>query len=97
MSLDVPCSTENVTLFSDPCASVTGRLLHRPSCISWILIYPKGIRDLLLYAKYKFKDEVMYITENGRDEFNTGKIFLNDSDIIDFYARHLEMVEDAIS
>ncbi|XP_033145142.1 beta-glucosidase 15 isoform X1 [Brassica rapa] len=125
---DVPCSNENVTLFSDPCASVTGQFSHHPSYFyhfkinkskfykqsmltgeregvpigpkaasDWILIYPKGIRDLLLYAKYKFKDPVMYITENGRDEFNTGKIFLNDGDRIDYYARHLEMVRDAIS
>ncbi|KAH0886412.1 hypothetical protein HID58_062508 [Brassica napus] len=98
---DVPCSNENVTLFSDPCASVTGEREGVPigpkAASDWILIYPKGIRDLLLYAKYKFKDPVMYITENGRDEFNTGKIFLNDGDRIDFYARHLEMVQDAIS
>ncbi|KAJ4903220.1 Beta-glucosidase 15 [Raphanus sativus] len=98
---DVPCSTENVTLFSDPCANVTGEREGVPigpkAASNWILVYPKGIRDLLLYAKYKFKDPVMYITENGRDEFNTGKIFLNDGDRIDFYARHLEMVQDAIS
>ncbi|KAL0670768.1 hypothetical protein Bca4012_033472 [Brassica carinata] len=73
---DVPCSNENATLFSDPCASVTGEREGVPigpkAASDWILIYPKGIRDLLLYAKYKFKDPVMYITENGRDEFNTG-------------------------
>ena len=28
---DVPCSNENVTLFSDPCASVTGQFSHHPS------------------------------------------------------------------
>jgi len=60
------------------------------------LIYPKGIRDLILYAKYKFKDPVMYITENGRDEASTGKILLKDGDRIDYYARHLKMVQDAI-
>ncbi|KAF2615250.1 hypothetical protein F2Q70_00011176 [Brassica cretica] len=64
----------------------------------WLLIYPKGIRDLVLYAKYKFKDPVMYITENGRDEASvTGKILLKDSDRIDYYARHLEMVREAVS
>ncbi|XP_013636002.1 PREDICTED: beta-glucosidase 15-like [Brassica oleracea var. oleracea] len=36
-------------------------------------------------------------TENGRDEIDTGKRFLKDGDRIDFYARHLEMVKDAIS
>ncbi|EFH55128.1 glycosyl hydrolase family 1 protein [Arabidopsis lyrata subsp. lyrata] len=81
---DVPCSSENVTMFSDPCSSVTGER-------------EGGIRDLILYAKYKFKDPVMYITENGRDEASTGKIDLKDSERIDYYARHLKMVQDAIS
>ncbi|WZZ55987.1 hypothetical protein YC2023_056094 [Brassica napus] len=98
---DVPCSTEQVTMFSDPCASVTGEREGVPigpkAASDWLLIYPKGIRDLVLYAKYKFKDPVMYITENGRDEFSTDKIFLKDGDRIDYYARHLEMVQDAIS
>ncbi|KAJ0258536.1 hypothetical protein HA466_0073070 [Hirschfeldia incana] len=98
---DVPCSTEYVTLFSDPCASVTGEREGVPigpkAGSDWLLIYPKGIRDLILYAKYKFKDPVIYITENGRDEIDTGKRFLKDGDRIDFYARHLEMVKDAIS
>ncbi|VYS69294.1 unnamed protein product [Arabidopsis thaliana] len=98
---DVPCSSENVTLFSDPCASVTGEREGVPigpkAASDWLLIYPKGIRDLLLYAKYKFKDPVMYITENGRDEASTGKIDLKDSERIDYYAQHLKMVQDAIS
>jgi beta-glucosidase len=66
---DVPCSTKDVTMFSDPCASVTGERDGVPigpkAASDWLLIYPKGIRDLVLYAKYKFKDPVMYITENG--------------------------------
>ncbi|CAG7871212.1 unnamed protein product [Brassica rapa] len=99
---NIPCSTENVTLLSDPCASVTGVREGVPigpkAASDWLLIYPKGIRDLVLYAKYKFKDPVMYITENGRDEARvTGKILLKDSDRIDYYARHLEMVREAVS
>ena len=69
---DVPCSTENVTMFSDPCVSVTGERSGVPigpkAASDWLLIYPKGIRDLVLYAKYKFKDPVMYITENGNSQ-----------------------------
>ncbi|KAL0720531.1 hypothetical protein Bca4012_035130 [Brassica carinata] len=67
----------------------------------WLLIYPKGIRGLVLYVKYKFKDPVIYITENGRDESNTPEKFpknpLNDNDRIDYYTQHLEMLKDAIS
>lgn len=32
----------------------------------WLLIYPKGIRDLLLHAKFKYNDPALYITENGK-------------------------------
>ena len=32
---------------------------------SWLHIYPKGIWDLLLYVKTKYKDPINYITENG--------------------------------
>ncbi|URE25096.1 beta-glucosidase [Musa troglodytarum] len=32
----------------------------------WLYVYPKGIRDLLLYTKSKYNNPVIYITENGR-------------------------------
>lgn len=44
----------------------------------WLLIYPKGLRDLILYAKYKFKDPVIYITENGNSQ-------IHDIYLIDIY------------
>ncbi|RWW03640.1 hypothetical protein GW17_00033182 [Ensete ventricosum] len=33
---------------------------------SWLYVYPRGIRDLLLYTKSKYNNPVIYITENGR-------------------------------
>jgi len=32
---------------------------------SWLYVYPRGLRELLLYIKMKYKDPVIYITENG--------------------------------
>jgi len=32
----------------------------------WLYVYPRGIYDLLLYIKRKYKDPVIYITENGK-------------------------------
>ncbi|XP_010530517.1 PREDICTED: beta-glucosidase 13-like [Tarenaya hassleriana] len=97
---DVPCTTQNVTLFTDPCVEVTGERNGVPigpkAASDWLLIYPKGLRDLLLYTKYKFKDPVIYITENGVDEASTGKVFLKDNERIDYYAHHLKMVHEAI-
>ncbi|CAG7905301.1 unnamed protein product [Brassica rapa] len=98
---DVPCATENITMYTDRCASIVGERNGVPigptAGSSWLMIYPKGIRDLLLHAKLKYNDPVLYITENGVNEANTGEIFLNDDLRIDYYANHLKMVRDAIS
>lgn len=32
---------------------------------SWLFTYAPGIRELLLYTKYKYKNPIIYITENG--------------------------------
>ncbi|KAJ4892306.1 Beta-glucosidase 13 [Raphanus sativus] len=83
---DVPCATENISLFSDPCVNATGEREGVPigpkAASDWLLVYPKGIRDLVLY---------------GEMSLIPVKIFLQDGDRIDYYARHLEMVQDAIS
>ncbi|KFK42879.1 hypothetical protein AALP_AA1G050600 [Arabis alpina] len=98
---DVPCATENITMATDPCVSVVvernGVPIGPKAGSDWLLIYPKGIRDLLLYVKFKFNNPVLYITENGVDEASIGEIFLNDDLRIDYYAHHLKMVTDAIS
>ncbi|CAF2048732.1 unnamed protein product, partial [Brassica napus] len=98
---DVPCATENISMSTDSCVMVIGERNGVPigpkAGSDWLLIYPKGIRDLLLYAKFKFNDPVLYITENGVDEANLGQIFLNDDLRIDYYTHHLKMVQDAIS
>ncbi|KFK42881.1 hypothetical protein AALP_AA1G050700 [Arabis alpina] len=98
---DVPCATENITMATDPCVSIVGERNGVPigpkAASDWLLIYPKGIRDLLLYARFKFNNPVLYVTENGVDEASTGEIFLNDDFRIDYYAQHLKMVSDAIS
>ena len=31
----------------------------------WLYIYPKGIRELLLYIKTQYNNPLIYITENG--------------------------------
>ena len=32
---------------------------------SWLHVYPRGIRDSLLYIKTKYNDPLIFITENG--------------------------------
>ncbi|KAL0848469.1 hypothetical protein Bca101_021716 [Brassica carinata] len=97
---DVPCATENITMNTDSCVSIVGERNGVPigptAGSDWLLIYPEGIRDLLLHARLKFNDPALYITENGVDEASIGEIFLNDDLRIDYYAHHLKMVNDAI-
>jgi beta-glucosidase len=33
----------------------------------WLYVYPRGIRDLLLYTKEKYNNPLVYITENGNN------------------------------
>nr|AAF34651.2 putative prunasin hydrolase isoform PH-L1 precursor [Prunus serotina] len=66
----------------------------------WLYIYPKGLYDLVLYTQKKYNDPIMYITENGMDEFNNPKVSLeralDDSNRIDYYYRHLCYLQQAI-
>ncbi|XP_034219429.1 beta-glucosidase 12-like [Prunus dulcis] len=66
----------------------------------WLYIYPKGLYDLILYTKKKYNDPVIYITENGMDEFNNPELplekVLDDSNRIDYYYRHLCYLQAAI-
>ncbi|RXH85218.1 hypothetical protein DVH24_041986 [Malus domestica] len=67
---------------------------------NWLYVYPKGIQDFLLYTKEKYNDPLIYITENGVDEFNDPTLplpeALNDTNRIDYYNRHLCYVQAAI-
>ncbi|XP_010528331.1 PREDICTED: beta-glucosidase 13-like isoform X1 [Tarenaya hassleriana] len=98
---DAPCTTVNMSYGSDPCVKITndrnGVPIGPPGGSSWLVIYPRGIRDLILYTKYKFKDPVIYITENGYNEKDVGKISLDDTKRIDYFSKHLKMVRSAIS
>ncbi|KEH30278.1 putative beta-glucosidase [Medicago truncatula] len=77
-----------------------GKPLGPMSASSWLCIYPRGFRQLLLYVKKHYNDPVIYITENGRDEFNDPTLSLEesllDTDRIDYFYRHLYYLQTAI-
>ena len=66
----------------------------------WLHVYPRGIRELLLYIKRMYKDPLIYITENGIDESNDPKLPLKDALVdnqrIDYYDRHFDYLHTAI-
>ncbi|KAK4582311.1 hypothetical protein RGQ29_025475 [Quercus rubra] len=67
---------------------------------SWLHVYPSGIRDSLLYAKTKYNDPLIFITENGISEFNNDTLSLKealaDNYRIDYYYRHFQYILKAI-
>ncbi|RDX96751.1 hypothetical protein CR513_20548, partial [Mucuna pruriens] len=67
---------------------------------SWLYVYPKGIRHLLLYVKKKYNNPLIYITENGIDEFNDPMLSIEEALLdtyrIDYYYRHLFYLQSAI-
>ncbi|XP_047153760.1 beta-glucosidase 13-like [Vigna umbellata] len=67
---------------------------------SWLCVYPRGIRELLLYIKQKYNNPLIYITENGVDEFNDPTLSLEESLLdtlrIDYHYRHLFYLHSAI-
>lgn len=79
-----------------------GVLIGPQAGSTWLHVYPKGIRKLLLYTKRKYNDPVIYITENGISEVNnegnlTLKQQLNDTMRIDYYRSHLSFLRLAIA
>ncbi|XP_050224064.1 beta-glucosidase 12-like [Mercurialis annua] len=67
----------------------------------WLYVYPRGIRDLLLYTKNKYNNPLIYITENGIDEVNNAATLtleeqLADNMRIDYYYSHLSFLKKAI-
>ncbi|XLU25894.1 hypothetical protein S245_061960, partial [Arachis hypogaea] len=60
---------------------------------TWLYVYPKGIRELLLHTKKKYNNPLIYFTENGIDEYNDPTLSLDvallDTLRVDFYYHHL--------
>ncbi|XP_030953635.1 beta-glucosidase 12-like [Quercus lobata] len=81
--------------------SRNGILIGAPAASSWLHVYPRGFRDLLLYIKSnKYHNPLIYITENGIDEFNNATLSLKealvDNQRIEYYDKHLQYLLRAI-
>ncbi|KAK8981613.1 hypothetical protein V6N11_028023 [Hibiscus sabdariffa] len=102
---NAPASNSNTSnLFSDARTNLTteknGVPIGTPTQVSWLFIYPKGLRDLMLYIKKKYNNPPIYITENGVAEANnaslTIKEALKDSTRIKYLDVHLKSLLRAI-
>nr|POF25857.1 beta-glucosidase 12 [Quercus suber] len=100
---DAP-KAENASYATDMRANVSaernGILIGPEAASSWLHVYPRGIRDFLLYTKTKYHNPLIFITENGIDEFNNATLSLKEALVdnfrIDYYYRHLQYLHRAI-
>ncbi|KAF5447873.1 hypothetical protein F2P56_033390, partial [Juglans regia] len=80
--------------------SRNGVLIGPATGSPWLKIYPKGLRDLLNYFKYKYNDPEIYITENGVSEVNNETLSLEeslvDSQRVEYYYGHLSYLNKSI-
>ncbi|KAJ7982166.1 Beta-glucosidase [Quillaja saponaria] len=98
---NIPCNIQNPSVFPiDYCVNLTternGKPIGPKAASDYIYIYPKGIRELLLYTKTKFNNPVIYITENGVNEFNNGMISLEDDIRIHYIYHHLSYLRKSM-
>ncbi|XP_031256292.1 beta-glucosidase 12-like [Pistacia vera] len=99
----VPAATVNISYSTDSGVETTpvrnGVPIGEQPGSSWLYVYPKGIRDLLLHTKRNYKNPVIYITENGVcDTNNTATLphALEDPVRVLYYYRHLLFLHRAI-
>nr|XP_023885393.1 beta-glucosidase 12-like isoform X1 [Quercus suber]XP_023885394.1 beta-glucosidase 12-like isoform X2 [Quercus suber] len=95
---------DRASYLTDASANLTtsrnGILIGPPAASNWLYVYPSGFRDLLLYVKKKYHNPLIYITENGYDEFNNSTLSLKealaDSIRIDYHDKHFVYLNRAI-
>uniref|UniRef100_A0A7N2LC35 Beta-glucosidase n=1 Tax=Quercus lobata TaxID=97700 RepID=A0A7N2LC35_QUELO len=106
----------NVTYFTDRATTLTtekngvsiGTAVHillslcvlTQTALSWLFIYPKGLRELLLYVKKNYNDPEVYITENGMADANNSSLpvkeAIKDSLRLRYHYGHLSYLSQAI-
>ncbi|KAG5539001.1 hypothetical protein RHGRI_019526 [Rhododendron griersonianum] len=75
-----------------------GKAIGLPTGVSTFFMYPKGLKDLLVYTKEKYKNPTIYITENGMGDNNnvSREVGVKDDSRVYFYNVHLQSLKNAI-
>ncbi|KAA8520281.1 hypothetical protein F0562_014537 [Nyssa sinensis] len=97
-AMDVECSKGPKNYYTDPCVNVTkqrnGTDIGPKSCSGWLYVYPRGIRELLLFTKNKYNNPEIYITENGFSTCNHRDI--NDPRRTAYHYHHLKYIKSVL-
>ncbi|KAL9253466.1 Beta-glucosidase 17-like protein [Drosera capensis] len=94
----------NLSYTTDNHATTTtekdGIPIGQPTPISSDFIYPKGLRDLVLYLKQKYNNPLLIVTENGLGDVKNSSSFtfepLNDALRIEYVSSHIEYLYKSI-
>ncbi|KAF3958904.1 hypothetical protein CMV_016230 [Castanea mollissima] len=97
-------SSVNISYVTDRCLTLTtvknGTPIGTPTALDWLYVYPKGIRELMLYIKKNYNNPMIYITENGIATENNSSLpikdVLKDSLRIRYHYAHLSYLSKAI-
>ncbi|KAL2514209.1 Beta-glucosidase 17 [Forsythia ovata] len=95
-------NTVNTSMSTDKNANLTsernGKFIGNPVCFSMFYVYPRGLKNLLVYTKQKYKNPTIYITECGMGDANVSTVRqgTNDPQRVNFYRRHLLAILQAI-
>ncbi|XP_030547473.1 beta-glucosidase 17-like [Rhodamnia argentea] len=99
-----PFTTLNLSYTTDCHCNLTaekdGIPIGQPTAVSWLYIYPRGIRDLMRYVKKKYEDPTIYLTENGMADANNKSLPIEDA-LMDrlrtsYFQLHLSNLSKAI-
>ncbi|XP_022154099.1 beta-glucosidase 10-like [Momordica charantia] len=65
---------------------------------SWLAVYPKGLKELLIYIKNNYKNPIIYITENGYLDYNSHHVqdLIRDKCRVKYFHDHLYNLHEAI-
>ncbi|KAI8526343.1 hypothetical protein RHMOL_Rhmol13G0300600 [Rhododendron molle] len=72
---------------------------YQASC-GWIYVYPKGIYEIMMYIKKKYKNPVIYITENGLGDESSLKNRFTEARVdemrTNYHINHLRCLRESI-
>ncbi|GAU12671.1 hypothetical protein TSUD_121630 [Trifolium subterraneum] len=81
-----------------PAFERNGKAIGIKIASNWLYVYPRGIRDLLLYTKEKYNNPLVYITENGINEYDDPTLSVEESLMdtfrIDYHFRKVRTSKD---